>query len=291
MMLPWYVLGIIVALIGTVFTLVRKKALGNEHAMNFESARTITVALFSLLLIPFAEFNINISTIFLVYITSLIVAIGILFQAKAVRHGQISLMAPLSNIRPAFVLLLAYIFLAERLSLGQIGGIFLLLISAYLLQADHHVKNLFEPIKNLIKDKNALFYLLALFIFSISTLMDKYIITERLDIFSYSILLWVFIAINFNIIHGVIFGFKETVDCFKRQKFYPFIVGFLALAGAVVSYQALTMTKVSLLTPVVMLKTLFIVFLGGRFFKEDNILFRSMVSIFMLGGALMVILL
>ena len=291
MMLPWYVLGIAVAFIMTVFFIVRKKALGDEHAMNFESARTIAVALFSLFLIPLANFNIAPGTIFLIYCTSLVVAIGILFQAKAIRHGEVSLMAPLSNVKPVFVLVLAYLFIAEKVSIGQLTGIFTLLIAAYLLQADHHVTNLLAPIKNLLKDKNALFFISATFLFSITSLLDKYIITNVTDIYTYTILLWVFIAINFNIIHGVIFGFKETFDCFKRQKYYPFILGFLAITATVLSYQALSMTKVSLLTPVIMLRTLFVVFLGGKFFKEENVLFRSVVSIFMLGGALMVILL
>lgn len=290
-MLPWYVLGIIVALISTLFIIIRKKALENEHAMNFESARTIAVALFTLLLIPFADFNFNIGTIFLVYCASLVAAIGIIFQAKAVRHGEISLMAPLSNIKPAFVVLLAYIFLAEKLSIGQLAGIFTLLIAAYLLQSDHHMTNLLAPLKNLLKDKNAIYYLLATLLFSITALMDKYLITDLIDIYSYTIIMWIFIAINFNFMHGMIFGFKETIDCFKRQKNYTFIVGFLAMAGTIVTYQALSMTKVSLLTPVIMLRTLFVVFVGGTFFKERNIFYRTVVSLFMLGGALMVILL
>ena len=52
MEIPWYVYAIAATLIGTVFSILRKKNLLKNHAMNFESARTLSVALLCIFLIP-----------------------------------------------------------------------------------------------------------------------------------------------------------------------------------------------------------------------------------------------
>jgi len=75
--IPWYVFAIGAAICASVFSLLRKKVLSKEHAMNFESARTLSVALIVLLLIPLINFSMNIKVIGLVYVVSLIATIGI----------------------------------------------------------------------------------------------------------------------------------------------------------------------------------------------------------------------
>lgn len=290
-MIPWYVYAVAAAIIASAFSITRKKALQYEHAMNFESVRTLFVAMFSLILIPFLNLKINIGMVFLVYSASLIGAIGIVFSSKAFKHGDISLLAPLANIRPAFILVLAFLLLSETPSLGQIIGIGVILVAAYLLESDHHLKGLLQPIKNIVKDKNALNYIVAIFLFSITTLLDKYIVSNMLDIYSYFFLFWVFLALNFNFIHGIIFGFKELVTCFKNVKYYLLLVAFFSFISNILALKAISLEYVSLVIPVLMLSTLFSVLIGGKFFKEENILFRFAVSILMIIGTLMVVLL
>lgn len=289
--IAWYVYAIVAAIFASAFSITRKKGLHHEHAMNFESVRTLFVALFSLALIPLINLEVNIGIIFITYASSLIAAIGIVFASKAFRHGEISLLAPLSNIRPAFITFMAYLFLAETPSLGQLVGIAVLFIAAYLLESNHDVKDLIGPIKNLTRNRNALYYIFAISLFSITSILDKYVISGRLDIFSYFFLFWVFLALNFNFIHGIIFGFKELITCFKNVKRYLFLVAFFSFVSNILTLKALSMEYVSLVIPILMLSTLFTVFIGGKFFKEENVLFRFGVSILMIVGALMVVLL
>ena len=60
---------------------------------------------------------------------------------------------PLANFKPAFVAIIAFLFLSEAVTQKQIIGIIILLISAYLLESNHHFSNLYAPIKNFLKTK------------------------------------------------------------------------------------------------------------------------------------------
>ncbi|MBW2966683.1 EamA family transporter [Candidatus Woesearchaeota archaeon] len=287
--IPWYGYAFVSVVFSTIFVLLRKKALLKEHAMNFESARTLFLALFGLFLIPFINLNINKKIFILIYVVSLAATTAILFFSKAVRHNDISLVFPLSNFKPAFVAVIALLFLSEAITTKQIIGIVILLISAYLLESNHHLSNLTAPIKNLLKTKYNLYFIFSIFLFSITAVLDKYVITNYTNIFTYLFLIWIFIAINFNLFHLFIYGYKDTINCLKRTKGLPVLVAFLAMVKNLFAFKALSLTYVTLLTPVLMLETLFIVLLGGKFFHEKFLFFRFSVSSLMLVGAYLII--
>jgi bacterial/archaeal transporter family protein len=289
-MIQWYIYALGSAIFHTLFEIMRKKALLQTHAMNFESLRTFFVACFCIFLIPFLNFNFHKDSLFLVYIVSLIATIGILFSAKAFKHGNISLISPLSNIRPLFVTLLATLFLSESLMFTQVAGILMILIATYLLESDHHVSNFIEPIKHLIKSKYSIFFLFATFLFSICAIFDKFILTNKItNIYTYFFFLWLFMAINFNIVHTFNYGLKDSIDCFKKCKYLAIFVALFSLTSNLLAYQSLSLANVSLVTPVLMISTLFIVLFGGKFFHEKYLFFRIFISIIMLIGAYLVI--
>jgi len=289
-MIQWYVYAIGAAVFATLFEIFRKKALSKVHAMNFESARTIFMVLLCLFLIPFISLSFDKINMFLVYLTSLLAAIGILYAAKAFRHGDISLITPLSNLRPAFIAIIAVIFLSESLSKTQITGIAVLFATAYLLAADHHISSFIAPIKHFIKSKYSLYFLFATFLFAVTAVLDKFIITNKItNIFTYFFFVWIFLAINLNIIHALTHGIKETFACIKKTRYLAFIVAVFSFISNLLALKALSMAYVSLVMPIVMLSTLLVVLFGGRYFHEKGLLPRVLISILMLIGAYLVI--
>jgi len=288
--MEWYIFAFGSAVSFTLFQIIRKKALLKAHAMNFESARTIFVVIISLFLIPFLDWSFDKSSLFLVYIVSLIITIGILYAAKAFRHNDISLISPLGNLRPAFVAILAFIFLSESLAARQLIGIGILLISAYLLESNHHLSDILAPIRHLIKSRESLYFIFATFLFSISSILDKFIIgTKITNIYTYFFLIWVFVAINFNIIHTFLYGIKDIIVCIKQTTYLPFAVALFSVFGNLLALKALSMAYVSLVVPVIMLSTFLMVIFGGRFFHEKFLMFRLAVSALMLVGAYLII--
>ena len=289
-MIPWYGYAIAAAIFATLFQITRKKALSKVHAMNFESLRTFFVVIIALFLLPFMDWSFDKKSLLLVYIVSLIATTGILYAAKAYRHNEISLISPLSSLRPAFVAILATIFLSEALGGKKIIGIGVLLVSAYLLESDHHLSNLKAPIKHLLKSKYSLYFIFATFLFSISAILDKFIIgTKITNIYTYFFLVWIFMAINFNIIHAFLYGVKDSLVCLKKTKYLAFTVALFSVIANLFALKALSMAYVSLVMPLIMLSTLFIVLFGGRFFHERYLMFRVAISVLMLIGAYLII--
>jgi len=287
--IPWYVFVAIAIFFRVFFDIARKKALSKTHAMKFESARMLVTIFLCSSLLPFINFNIDKKVLLLVYFLSLLITTAILLAAKAVRHKDISLIAPLKNIKPAFVVILAYFFLSEPLEIKQIIGILIILVSTYLLESDHHLSDFLIPFKNFFKVKYAVYYILAVFLYSMKNIFDKFILSNHLDVFTYFFLIYVFAAVNFNILHALFYGFKDTIDCFKETKYLPFLVAFFSLTANLFVLKAISLTYVSLVIPLVMLNTLFVVIFGGRFFHERYLLFRISMALLILIGAYMII--
>jgi uncharacterized membrane protein len=257
--------------------------------MNFESARTIVIAALCMFLIPFVNISIGKEAFFVIYLLSLLSTIGILFASKALRHDAISLIAPLSNLRPGIVALIAFFFLGETLGAKKIIGIAVLILAAYLLESDHHFSDFIAPIRHLLRDRYSMFFLFSVFIFGICSVLNKYIITNYTDMFTLYFFTWIFIALNFNIIHTIKYGFKDVVNCFKEISYLPVLVGGFSMIMNLLYLKAISITLVSLVSPIVMLSTLFIVLIGGNFFHERFVYFRVFISVLMLAGAYLII--
>ncbi len=288
-MIPWWVYALGSTLFGVGFFIARKKALTKVHSMNFEASRALTVVLFSLFLIPFVDLNISLKVLGLVYFVSVLATLGILLASKGLRHEEISFITPLGNLKPAFVAVLAFFFLKEAISARQGMGIGILLLAVYVLESNHHFSNLWQPIKHFLTDKYGMLYVFAIFLFSICSIFDKFIIDTHMNYYSYFFLIWIFIAVNFNVVHSINYGFKDTIKCFKKTTYLPFLVGGFSLIRNLLALKALSMTYVSLVVPVLMLSSLFIVLIGGEFFHEKYIWFRVAVSVLILIGAYLVI--
>ncbi len=289
MAVQWWVYAIGAALFSTAFSLSRKKALLKMHSMNLESTRTLAIAFFCLFLIPFINLNLEPWVFFLIYGTSVLSTIGILFASKALRHEAVSLIAPLSNLRPGIVAVLAFLFLGEVLSAKKVIGIGVLVLAAYLLESDHHFSDFTAPIKHLMRDRYSKFFLFAIFLFGTLSVLNKYLVSNYIDIFTLYFLTWIFIGVNFNIVHAWKYGFKDTIECFRKLSYLPILVGGLSMIMNLMYLKAISIAYVSLVSPIVMLSTLFIVFIGGNFFHEKYIYFRFFISILMIAGAYLII--
>ncbi len=288
-MIPWYIYAFIAVISETLFLIARKKALLKVHAMNFEAARSLSVVAYLLIFLPFINLKLSFNTLALVYFISWVSILGILLMSKALKHKDISSMYPLANLKPAFVAVLAFLFLAESIHPIQIVGIGIILISAYMLEADHHFSDFLRPFREIASSKYNLYFIIAIILFSATTVLDKYVISFRTDMFSYIFWVWIFVAINFNLVHGIEFGFGETLSCFKKTHLLPLLVGGLSVVNSLFVLKALSLAYTSLVTAVLMLTTLLVVFFGGRFFHEKNLMYRVLISAFMIIGVYLVV--
>ncbi len=288
--MEWYVFALASAFFFTFFQVLRKEALQKSHAMNFESVRIFFVVIFALFVLPFTDWSFDKSSLVVAYIVSLLATVGILYASRAYRHKDLSLISPLATLRPAFIAVLAAIFLGESLGVKEILGISIILISAYVLESNHHFSNLIAPLKHILKSKYSLYFIFASFLFSICSVLDKYMIGHKItNIYTYYFIIWLFIAINFNIIHFFMYGIKDSVKCIKKTKSLPILVAFFSVLSNLLFLKSLSMAYVSLVMPIHMSSILLIVLFGGKFFHEKHLIFRLLTSAFMILGVYLII--
>lgn len=287
---PWYIYAFAAVIAGTFFSVFRKKALKKTHSMQFAATRSLVALFLSLFLIPLIDVtSLKPRVILLIYIASLLATIGIFFMSKSYRHMDLSILAPLQNTKPIFIAILGYLVLGEILSLKQLLGIATILLAAYILEADRHFDDLTRPFKKFVSSRYSLYLLFAVIIFSVTSILDKMLVTNHTDPLTLLVLIRIFIGLNINIAHGVSYGFKEIGTCFSRTSYLPLIVAFFAMSSNLLVYMALKLAYVSVVVPFTMLTTLFVVIIGGEFFHEKNLLYRLMTSFVMIIGVYLLV--
>jgi len=294
----WLVFAFLAAILISASSIVEKKTLLRQHAMEFSAAVSIFTLLITLPLFFFTSFqSLSLTIIFLIYVASLIGAIAFLLTAKALRHMAISITSPFLVFAPLFTAILAAIVLGERISLLQGAGIWVLIIGAYILESHSH-ENILEPFKQMFKIKYVRYIFLALIFYAIGNVFDKKILGVPADggfgvpVLSYIALAHFFTAINF-ILMMLIFhdGFQGIEKSIKHNWKWLLAIAVL-LVGSRLSYQyalSLPGVLVSLLIPIKRLSSLFSTLIGGELFREEHILRKSLACVVMIIGAILLV--
>src|SRR3990170_5562423 len=144
------------ALIASVFigsnTVVTKKVLFNEHAMEFLGVSAVFGLLLVLPLVFYVKL-LSLNVIGLIILKSFFAANFFYLSNRALRHMEISSFAPLTNLSPLLLIVLGYLFIGEKLSVVQISGVFLIVSGAYILELKDGFKNLKEPFSEFFYNK------------------------------------------------------------------------------------------------------------------------------------------
>ncbi len=286
--MEWYFFAITTAVLVSIYTLVEKKALMKEHAMEFSAVLAIFNFLISLVLVPFIKIDFPIKLLGLIYLASLMGAVGFLHIAKAIRHMDVSLVAPLTTFSPAFVVVLAYFILGEIVTIIQIGGITLLIMGSFLLESKNHgtIKIFTRTFKS-----NYFYYMFfALTLYGFCAIIDKAIL-KTVSPVTYLPIINFFLAFNF-IVFIIVFhnGFQGIKNGIKSNGKWIFLVAVLISLSRLSQYQAFSMAYVSLVIPIKRMSAFFATLIGGKVFHEKNLAKRVFACVIMLCGAFLVIL-
>ncbi|MBC8495487.1 EamA family transporter [archaeon] len=292
MELDWYVYALLSAIFVGIVGIFNKKILNHEHALEFTASRGIFLGVFSLFLIPFVNFGISWKIYLLIYLISLIACVGLLFFMKSVRHGEVSVVAPLTNISPLFLVIIAFFVLNEIPTSKQYIGIFLLVVGAYSLEVGITNKGFIEPIKGFVKSKIVHHLLIALVIFSMTAVLDKMILDKYASIITYLFVFTIFKSINFIIIESYKHGFSEIKNDLKKDFKLLLPDSILLFFGHVFYLLAVAApgASISLVIPIKRMSTLFTTIFGGSLFHEKNLLIKVLACIIMIWGAVFILL-
>ncbi|MBU1975695.1 MAG: EamA family transporter, partial [Nanoarchaeota archaeon] len=212
-----------------------------------------------------------------------------LYLARAVKHLEITVTAPMTNITPAFILLFAFIFLKETPTLAQIGCIMLLIAGAYLLEIRPHKHSTFQPIVEMIRSKYMHYLLGAIIAFALLAVFEKHFVTNLVQPLTYIFFFWIFISMNFVFLHWYRYGLSEVrQEIGKGLKWYV-IGGIFSVLASITYLIALSHTPVTLVIPLRRSTTLFTTLIGGRMFKESNNHMKIAACIIMILGVYLII--
>ncbi len=286
--MEWYLFATLAALLTAAFTIIEKKTLLKEHAMEFSAVLAIFNFLIALVLLPYINFNLPIKTLGLMYLASIFGSIAFLFVAKAVRHMDVSIVSPLMTFSPAIVVVLAFFILGEKVTSLQLFGIILLIIGSYVLEAENHgTKKIFTKT---FKSNYFYYIFLALILYGFCSIFDKFIL-RTVSPLTYIPIIQFFIAINFIILICIFHnGFEGIKHGVKSAGKWIFLVAILVTSYRLAYTQAVSMTYVSLVIPIKRMSAFFATAVGGRVFHEKNLTQRILACVIMLIGAFLVIL-
>jgi|SRR3989344_9611813 len=283
----WWIFAVGSAISSTIYTLLRKTGTKKEHSLEFEMTRSILVAIFGVVLIPFLSLKYDFYSIFIIYFSSIFACAGILLTTKSIRHSEVSEVAPLHNLTPGFAAVLAFIFLGESISGMQAVGILLLIVGAYVLEIKG---SFFRSIVYSLKSKYVDYSIYAALIFSFTALLDKYIINNLVPAFDMLFLILIFISINFVFLsalqYGALKGFKR---CIRVSRHHVIGAALFSFLSDVLYIYALSFAYLSLVLPVKRLSSFFTVLIGGEIFHESHRIQRIFACVIMLVGACLII--
>ncbi len=287
----WFFLAILSAIFSAFSAIFQKKILKHIPALEFSFLLSF-IGLFwgTALLFNSNWYEIDVKTLFLIIFDSIIGALAFLNVMEALKRMDISKALPLLTTTPFFVAIFAFIFLGEKLSIQQIFGLIFLIGGVFLLDLKFEKKSLL-PFLVLLKSTNRKYIFFALLFFTLSALLDKYIIVKSsLTPISYVGYKQLFTFLIFSII--LRWKKVEIFSLIKSQKskiwFNLFIISIFTIIYRVTQISAIEIASVGLVLAVKRLSVLFATFFGGKYFREENQLSRNFAVIIILISILLI---
>lgn len=279
-MIAWYYLVFIAAVLYAISTLIEKSTLAVEHASAYCASFCMIAAFFSLLLLPFANFNISVYAIGLIFIAASVNVVIYLLTARVYKHSNVTVSSPvLSSVPQFFVVIFALVFLGEQLDPIKYISIAVMLIAVYFMMFKT------SPKRKSPFERNIYIYFLlgTAMLTAIFNILLKYVLVSVSSV-TYLILLQCIMAIEMMIYMQLHYGgVKEVVK--NTRKFSLPIVAAAAFTTAyrLFYYSAVSSTFIALASPLLNTFTaILIVLVGVIVFKEGSMKKKLLLSAIML---------
>lgn len=202
-----------------------------------------------------------------------------LIHLNLLKDREISIIAPLSNLSPLFLLVLSSVFLQEVISVIQMLGIFIVIIGTYILELYRNHHHYTVPHKRHFKELLSMdikFYILVVIMLismSLVVITDRIILTSGVNVVSnlYFTSLCGFVVISIYLIYK-----KEFFKAFTNTVRQPQTL-LISLMGIIDNFLIVTAVflpnaLVSLIIPIRRTSTVFSAIFGGILFHEKHLL-------------------
>ena len=284
----WFVLAFLSALFSAFSTLAEKKSLFSLDALDFSYIISVVTLLFS---IPFfiaspPQTGITVSLI-LLFIKTILSAGAFWCVMLSMKNLELSEALPLLAVSPALVAVLAFVFIGDNLRFGDWAGIFLIVAGTYILEIKKGAFEIFAPFKNIFRSAKYVYVLTAVVLFTITSLMDRVLLKGyKLPPYTFMAYQQLFYALIFVVI--VLAKRKNLIHPFKNMNREIWLMIFLVAVFTVIyrftQIAAIKLAPVALVLAVKRISVLIAIIIGGKLFKEKNLVRRLIAALIILAG-------
>jgi len=176
--MTWFAIALLSAFLSAFAAITQKKVLIKLEALEFSFLLSLVNLIFSIPLFFFIDYGtINSFNLTILLIKS-VIGVGAFFCVMlALKNLEISNALPLLALTPGFIAVFAFILLGESLKSIEVVGLILLMSGIFILESGNGKKFLL-PLTIFIKSKYHRFVILALLLFTASSILDKLLLIK-----------------------------------------------------------------------------------------------------------------
>jgi drug/metabolite transporter (DMT)-like permease len=288
----WFILAFTSALLSAFAAISQKKILFKMDALEFSFVLAIFNMLFSLPFFIGVEIAaLTFANIIALYIKTLLGALAFLNVMLAIKNLEISAALPLMTLTPGFVAIFAFIILGEALSFLEISGMILLIAGIYILESNSY-RDILYPFKVFVQSKNHHYIIFALLLFTATSIMDKMILVNlKLPPYAFMAFQQIFLAVNFLLIILVMKKNPKRIvkSIGSTTWLWIILVAVITIGYRYTQIEAVKIAPVALVLSVKRTSVFFAALIGGKLFKESNLIKKLIATLILIGGAIFIL--
>ena len=290
--MTWFAVALISALLSAFAAITQKKVLFNLGALEFSFLLSIANLVFSIPFFFFIDYNtINILNLSILLAKSVIGVAAFLCVMIALKNLEISNALPLLALTPGFVAVFAFLLLGESLKTVEVIGLMFLIVGTFILESKN-LKEFVFPFNVFLKSKYHRYIILALFLFTASSILDKLLLIKlNLSPISLTAFQHIYFAVLFSIIYLVFRRKEETTSVVIKKDNLGWIalISVLTIGYRYTQIVAVSLASVALVLAIKRTSVFWATVIGGKLFNDKDLLKRSIAAILILVGAILIL--
>lgn len=290
--MTWFAIALLSAFLSAAAAITQKKVLFNMGALEFSFSLSLVNLLFSIPFFFFIDYStINSSNLTILFIKSLI-GVGAFFCVMiSLKNLEISNALPLLALTPGFIAVFAFFLLGESLKTTAVIGLLLLISGTFILE-NKNSKDFTVPFSVFIKSKYHRFIILALLLFTASSILDKFLLVKlNLSPISLTAFQHIYFALMFAaaflIFRKKAAPIKSMVN--KSNMLWIALISVLTIGYRFTQIWAVGMASVALVLAVKRTSVFWATVIGGKIFSDKDLLKRSLAAILIVAGAILIL--
>ena len=290
--MTWFLVALLSSFLSAFAAITQKKVLFKLNPVEFSFHLSVVNLVFAVPFFFFVNYEtINSYNLFILFIKSVLGVLAFLCVMTALKNLQISNALPLLALTPGLVAVFAYLFLGESLKTFEVIGLISLIVGTYILESKS-LKEIFFPLNVFLKSKYHHYILAALLLFTASSVMDKFLLVKLnftpISLTAFQHLYFAFLFLIIFLISEKKFD-KSKIFVNKKDYLWIALISVLTLGYRFTQVVSISMSSVALTLAVKRTSVLWATIIGGKIFKDSNLLKKIIAVLFILLGAILIL--